>query len=372
MKKIISFIKKEIVLCVATLLAIVTAFFNPPSKAYIDFIDFKVLALLFSLMLVVAGIRSFGIFTRLIEAITKKVQSTKALEFILVFICFFSSMIITNDVALITFVPFAIEMLITIGKKKHIIYIVVLQTIAANLGSMLTPIGNPQNIFIYNKYNMSMGEFFGTTIWYALLAMVVLAICICVLPNDKVEIQKENSEKIAIPIWKLLMLAVVFALCIACVMRVLDYRIMLGVSIVFIAIVNYKLFKTADYILLLTFVAFFIMAGNIKSIDAISTKLAELVAGREIYAGIISSQFISNVPAAVLLSNFTANGRHLLVGVSIGGLGTLIASMASLISFRYYSAIEDSKKGKYFGIFTGINILFLILMMILVFVGVTK
>lgn len=364
MKAVVNFIKKEIVFIVAGVLAIATAFVVHPSKAYIDYIDFRVLALLFVLMLVVAGLRSFGIFTRIIQAMTSKVKSTRVLEILLVFSCFFSSMIITNDVALITFVPFAIELLIAIGKKKHLIYIIVLQTIAANLGSMVTPIGNPQNIFLYTRYEMSMGEFFGTTVWYALTAMVLLGVAVGCLPDDVVEVGQTPKSKNKIKEWKLLVLGIVFILCLLCVSRILDYRVMFVAAVGMILLVDYRLFAKADYMLLLTFIAFFIMTGNIKSMESISAKLAELVAGRELGAGILASQVISNVPAAVLLANFTENGKLLLAGVNIGGLGTLIASMASLISFRFYGETEEAKKAKYIGIFTVMNLLFLAVMLL--------
>lgn len=368
MNKVLGFIKKEIVFCVAGVLAIATAFVVHPSKAYLGYIDFKVLALLLSLMLVVAGLRSFGIFTKIIETLSSRIKSTRVLELLLVFICFFSSMVITNDVALITFVPFTIEMLNAIGKKNHMVYIIVLQTIAANLGSMVTPIGNPQNIFLYTRYEMGMGDFFSTMIWYAVAAMILLAVMVIILPDDKVVTDRKESIRPKYKEWKLIVLFIVFLLCIACVLRVLDYRIMFFATVVFIILVDYRLLKKADYMLLLTFVAFFILTGNIKSMESVSSKLANLVVGRELAVSVLLSQVISNVPSAVLLANFTENGKMLLTGVNIGGLGTLIASMASLISFRFYGETKGARKGKYIGIFTGINLLFLGVMLIIAWI----
>lgn len=364
-RTVLNFIKKEIVLCVAGVLAIATAFVVHPSKAYIDYIDFKVLALLFSLMLVVAGLKQMGVFTAIIKKLVGKVRTTRVIELILVFMPFFAGMVITNDVALITFVPFAIELLQMIGRSRDIVYIVVLQTIAANLGSMATPIGNPQNIFLFTAFDMNMGNFLGTMMPYVVLAMLILAVCVCVLKSETISVSEGADEEINITGWKLGILIVVFAICIACVARVLDYRVMLAIAIVGILLVDAKLFLKADYILLITFVAFFIMIGNIRSIPEISSRLSEIVQGREIAAGILSSQVISNVPAAVLLSSFTDNGRALLAGVNIGGLGTIIASMASLISFRIYGGMEGAKKGRFMGVFTALNILFLIFMVIL-------
>ena len=364
-RTVLNFIKKEIVLCVAGVLAIATAFVVHPSKAYIDYIDFKVLALLFALMLVVAGLRQMGVFTAIIRKLVAKVHTTRVIELILVFMPFFAGMVITNDVALITFVPFAIELLQMIGRSRDIVYIVVLQTIAANLGSMATPIGNPQNIFLFTAFDMNMGNFLGTMMPYVVLAMLILAVCVCVLKSETISVSEGADEEINITGWKLGILIVVFAICIACVARVLDYRVMLAIAIVGILLVDAKLFLKADYILLITFVAFFIMIGNIRSIPEISSRLSEIVQGREIAAGILSSQVISNVPAAVLLSSFTDNGRELLAGVNIGGLGTIIASMASLISFRIYGGMEGAAKGKFMGVFTALNLLFLIFMVIM-------
>ena len=326
-KTVLNFLKKEIVLCVAGVLAIATAFVVHPSKAYIDYIDFKVLALLFALMLVVAGMKEMGVFTAIIKKLVAKVKTTRVIELILVFVPFFAGMIITNDVALITFVPFAIELLQVIGRSKDIIYIVVLQTIAANLGSMATPIGNPQNIFLFTAFDMNMGNFMVTLMPYVILAMIMLAVCVCVLKSEKISISDTTEDAGKINGIKLSILAIVFAVCITCVAGVLDYRIMLLIALLGIVFVDVRLLMKADYILLITFVAFFIMIGNISSIPSVSNWLSGIVSGREMAVGIVSSQVISNVPAAVLLSGFTDNGAALLAGVNIGGLGTIIASM---------------------------------------------
>ena len=213
--------------------------------------------------------------------------------------------------------------------------------------------------------DMNMGNFLGTMMPYVVLAMLILAVCVCVLKSETISVSEGADEEINITGWKLGILIVVFAICIACVARVLDYRVMLAIAIVGILLVDAKLFLKADYILLITFVAFFIMICNIRSIPEISSRLSEIVQGREIAAGILSSQVISNVPAAVLLSSFTDNGRELLAGVNIGGLGTIIASMASLISFRIYGGMEGAAKGKFMGVFTALNLLFLIFMVIM-------
>lgn len=365
--QIFNFIKKEAVLCIAGVLAIVSAFIVKPSSAYLDYIDFRVLAILFSLMLVVAILQEMGLFRNLIVFITKRIHSARVLRLALVLVCFFSSMVITNDVALITFVPFAILLLDGIGRRQDMIYIVSLQTISANLGSMVTPIGNPQNVFLFSRYDMNMGDFVLTMLPYAVTALILLTVLTLVLPEVRVEGVKVSEEQMSIKPFKYIIPAVLFIVCILCVIRIVDFRIMLALTIVGIFIWNYRTFAKADYMLLLTFVAFFIFVGNMKQVPVINDFIAGIIDNNEIPVGVVSSQIISNVPAAVLLSGFTDNGRELLIGVNIGGLGTLIASMASLISFKLYGAEKDSKKGRYLLVFTGLNIVFLIVMFIIVY-----
>ena len=363
-RSIFNFIKKETVLCIAGVLAIASSFVVKPSAKYIEYIDFHVLAILFCLMLVVAVLQEMGIFQKIMTAITKKVHSARILRLVLVLVCFFSSMVITNDVALITFVPFGILLLDSIGRHKDLIYVISLQSIAANLGSMFTPIGNPQNVYLYSTYNMNMGEFILTMLPYTLVSLAGLVFGALIIPDSKVEsvtIEKNYSKTHT---WKYLIPAVLFVVCILCVLRVLDYRIMLILTIVGIVMWNYKLLVKADYMLLLTFIAFFVFVGNMKQIPQISNLLAKMMDGNEIMVSILSSQVISNVPAAVLLSGFADKGSELLVGVNIGGLGTLIASMASLISFKAYAAQKDAQKGKYLLVFTGLNIVFLGMMLL--------
>lgn len=370
MKRILIFLKKEIVLTISALLAVVSIFFVPPSKAYLDYIDFKTLSILFALMLVVAGFRKSGFFDLCINKLISKVKKTRALEFILVFACFFVSMLITNDVALIAFVPFAILLLNAVNAREHLIRVIVLQTIAANLGSMVTPIGNPQNLFLFTTFNMSIGDFFQTLFPYALATVFLLTLCLLFIKNkpiDSKNVESSENSALTFPLFKLIILALLFGIALLSVLRVLDYRIMLGIVVVAVAIIDFRLFAKADYILLLTFVAFFILVGNLKNIPQIHDFLSSVMNGNEFFVSLLSSQVISNVPAAVLLSGFTDNAKALLLGTDIGALGTIIASMASLISLRLYGSDKDAKKGKYFACFTIMNIIFLAFMLGLYF-----
>lgn len=362
LKNIISFIKKETVLCVAGVLAVISAFIVKPSAKYLEYIDFRVLAILFCLMLVVVVLQEMGIFKAIMTGITSRVHSARILRLVLVLVCFFTSMVITNDVTLITFVPFAVLLLDGIGRRRDLIYVISLQTIAANLGSMLTPIGNPQNVYLYSLYNMNMGEFILTMLPYAASSLALLIIFTIFIPDTGVEAVTVSKENNKLPKWKYIIPALLFVVCILCVLRILDYRIMLGITIAGIFLWNYRTFAKADYMLLLTFTAFFVFVGNMKQIPAINDFLSSVIKGNELWVSVGASQIISNVPAAVLLSGFTDKGRELLIGVNIGGLGTIIASMASLISFKAYSGEKDARKGKYMLVFTGLNIVFLAVM----------
>ena len=356
MKKVLGFVKSEIVLVISFVLAAVSCFIVTPDKGYIEYIDFKTLALLFCLMAVTSGLGSMGVFRVLAEKMLKRVKSFSLLSLLLCLLCFFSSMLITNDVALITFVPFTLIILNMINKKGKAIILVTLETVAANLGSMATPIGNPQNLYLFSKYEMSMGDFFSAILPFAALSLVLVVIFSLFTGKEKIEI---NTEKTDFSFdTKIIVYAVLFVLSLLSVFRAVDYRILLFVSLVAIVIFDRKVLKNIDYSLLLTFVFLFVFIGNLGRITVISEFLRNTVSGREIMTGIISSQVFSNVPAAILLSNFTDNVKDLLVGVNLGGLGTLIASMASLISFKLVQK-EKINTGKYILVFSLVNIAFL-------------
>lgn len=362
MRHIIHFIKNETVLSIAAALAIVSSFFVTPDAQYISYIDFRTLALLFCLMAVVAGLQKTGVFNLLAENLLKRVHSVKGLTLILVMLCFFFSMFITNDVALIAFVPFTFAVLDMLGediKKQNIIFIVVMQTVAANLGSMLTPIGNPQNLYLHGISGLSIGEFVMIMLPYTVVSFVLLAVC-SMLRKGKSNINIKFSEKRRIcGKEKTAVYTAMLALCMLTVARLIDYRITLVVVIVLTAVTDYKIFAKVDYTLLITFIAFFIFIGNMGRIPVFNNYIKSVIAGRECMTGILSSQLISNVPAALLLSGFTNNLKPLIVGVNLGGLGTLIASMASLISFKLIGRENKSIRGKYLLYFTVVNVIFL-------------
>lgn len=358
-KKIIGFIKKEAVLSAAAVLAVISMFFVHPDKAYAGYIDYRVISLLFCLMLVVSGLQSVGLFKALGAMLLKRAGSTRYLIFILVFLCFFCSMFITNDVSLITFVPFAVMLLTASGMTELLIPVIALQTIAANLGSMLTPIGNPQNLYLYSAFHISIQEFLSLMLPLTIISALLLVAAILLLKSKPIDNDAAVPDSQLDGRMHLVVYLILFLVCIACVVHIIEYPIMLIITAVVIFICDRKLFAKVDYFLLLTFVCFFIFIGNMERISAVSSLMSRLITGREAFAGIVLSQVISNVPAAILLSGFTDNYSALLYGVNIGGLGTLIASLASIISYRGYCTAPNTHKGKYILVFTIYNLIFL-------------
>lgn len=357
MKKLIQFIKNEIVLVVSLLAAVVTMFFVPPSADYIGYINFSVISLLFCLMLVVSGVMETNLFGVVSERMLFVTKSERAVTIVLVAVTFFSSMLITNDVALITFVPLTISIFGS-DRKDRLILTVVLETIAANLGSMATPVGNPQNLYIYDYFSLSIGEFFKILMPVVALSMVMITVACFTGKNNAMRGDDNIDNKIKDK-KKLALYVILFIVCMMTVLRVLDYRITLGIVVLSAVIFDRKIFKKVDYFLLLTFVAFFIFVGNLRAIPEINSALGEMINGREFIFSVMASQIISNVPAAAMLSGFTDNAAALLMGVDVGGLGTPVASLASLISMKLYSRSKNSDMKKYLLVFTVMNIIFL-------------
>lgn len=359
-----AYLKKEIVLTISLVLALVSAFVVHPDAEYMGYIDIRVLALLFCLMLLVKGFQSIGLFDLLIGKVFGRVKNSRTLSQLLILLCFFLSMLITNDVGLITFVPFAILALNLCGQQKLIIRVVVLQTIAANLGSMFTPIGNPQNLYLFSVSNLSLGEFFGTMLPLTCVSLVLLLAATLLIPAEDIAITMEEGT--AAPEKKELVgYSLLFVLNLLVVFRVISWVPALLITVAGVLLLRkYRLFAQVDYALLLTFVGFFVFVGNMGRIPAINRFIGELLAGREILVSALFSQVLSNVPAALLLSGFTDNAKALLIGTNVGGLGTIIASMASLISYKLYAASPGAKKGTYMMVFTVYNVIGLVVLLL--------
>lgn len=369
--RIKQFIKQETVLIIAAILAVISMFFVHPDAQYIDYIDLRTLAILFSLMAVMAGFRQQGVFDKICQTLLARTRNILQIMFVLVGMCFFGSMIITNDVALITFVPFTFIVLKKLDANECgalTVPIVCMQTIAANLGSMLTPIGNPQNLYLYSKSGMSMGSFITLMLPYSLLSLILLIIWIVAFSRKqkiKYTCVLESATANA-PNQKIIIMdAMLFLICLLVVFRVLHYAVAFAAVLICNLCMDRTAIKRVDYSLLLTFVAFFVFIGNLGRVPAFSEWLQNTLDGREVLVSVLASQVTSNVPAALLLSGFTTQTNGLIIGTNLGGLGTLIASMASLISYRQIARELPDKKGRYFILFTVSNVIFLALLLLL-------
>ena len=384
MNKIISFIKREPVLFAAIVLALLALIFIRPSPSLcIQAIDFRTLAILFSLMIVIKAFQSQNFLNIIAAKLLRLCKGQRGLYFLLTYLVFFISMFVTNDVALLTFVPITLLIFSRIGIPA--LTIVVLETLAANLGSCVTPMGNPQNLYLFSYYGFSAKDFFLLTAKIALPSFLILGAIILFITRKKHARQGEQPQQ---PLqgnvlqtqmsfltvdFRTFFYIADFILCLLTVFHIVNYLIMLGFTIVVMLVCNFRLFKKVDYSLLLTFCGFFIFTKSLSTVQAFSDFINSMLSTplKTYITGIITSQVISNVPAALLLSGFTTNGDMLLLGVNVGGLGTLIASMASVISFKLYSSSEEGRSPagkKYFGVFTGYNIVLLIVLALVVFV----
>lgn len=361
-EKIITFIKKELLLFISLVLALVSSFFSMPK---LEYIDFKVLVLLFNLMVVVAAFKQLKVLDSFATSLLSKCTSYRSICFTLIFLTFFSSMIVTNDVALITFVPLTL----IIGSKIKInpFKIIILQTIAANLGSSLTPMGNPQNLFIYSFFEINPLEFFKITLPLVVFSILLLIAMIFKSDNNTYSFTVEtikisNLKKFAIYLFLLLIILL-------SVFHVIDYKITFILTIITVFLLDKNLFKSVDYSLLLTFIGFFIFIGNISSMDYIRNFMAAILSSSKstYFSSIIVSQGISNVPATILISGFTPYYKELLLGVNIGGLGTLIASLASVISYKLYIKEYPENSGKFLRSFTLYNLCGLLILVPLIY-----
>lgn len=371
MKRVLRFIKEEVVLTIALVLAVISMFWVIPDKAYLGYIDFHTLAVLFSLMCVMSGLQRMGVFQWIAEALLSRVKGSLPLIIILMLLCFFFSMFITNDVALITFVPFTFIVIKHVGeeqRKKLMVPVVVMQTIAANMGCMMTPIGSPQNLYLYGRAGLSLGEFMLLLFPYVAFSLLLLLGWAWIYGRKNsvpLKISFEESTDLKGRGKALWVYMILFLLCLLTVLRAVPYIWTLIIVLAAIVILDKGVLLKVDYALLITFAGFFIFIGNMGRIPAFCSFLQGLMAGHETFTTIAACQVMSNVPATILLSSFTENFRELVVGANIGGLGTLIASMASVISFKFIAHEEPDGKGKYFLYFTVANVCFLAALVIL-------
>ena len=323
----LNFFKKETIFSISLILAIVSCFFVLPNRGYLDYINWETILLLFIIMLIVEILKNLSVFEILVRKLLNKVKNTRALVLFLVFTCFFSSIFITNDVSLIIFVPFTLLALKKVDRLDLIIFTVSLETIAANVGCMVLPIGAPHNIVMYTVSHIPFESFFLILLPYIIVAVIFLIILSLFIPNDDVRMPKLSKIEI-------------------------DRKDFLK-----------RVFLGIDYFLLLTFIALFILIGNLENIPFLNLLFKKWIIGNEVLWGVLASQFISNVPAAILLSGFSTNYEAIIVGINIGGLGTLIASMANLISYKILVREHDELKMRYLIVFTVLNVILLIVLL---------
>lgn len=373
-------VRKDPVLVVAVVLALCSCAAVPPDAAYAEYVDPRTIGMLFSLMTIMCGLSRLGVFRIACRHLLSVVRGPRRLALALTLLAFFSSMLITNDVALVTFVPFALLALRTLDSPRHACFTVVMMTIAANLGSMLTPVGNPQNLYLYSVSHMRIGEFVLLMLPYAAASLVLLVAAIALFgkipertrtsatrgakPDDNEHADKipqlaTDADDPAPSPLRVLPWAALFVLALLSVAHILPYQAIVVATIAVALIADRRALAHVDYALLVTFIAFFVFVGNVGRIEMVSAALAQLIDGHELAVSVIASQVLSNVPAAILLSGFTSNFAALIVGTNLGGLGTLIASMASLISYKQVALVLPREKGRYFMLFTMWNVAFL-------------
>ena len=360
MAHLLKFIKKNTVFCIAGVAAIITCFLVPPDIQYLEYFDFKTLVCLFITLAVVCALRNIWFFTIIARKLVRFSGNLRGLFLMLIFITFLGSMLIANDMALITFLPLGYFALTVAKQEKYMAYLFVLQNISANLGGMLTPFGNPQNLYLYSYYNIPAFEFCKIMFLPFLLAVFLLVISVFAVKPIKISITENFGEKLKIR--KTVIYLLLFCITLLVVFRIVPILIGFAVVTAVIFIFDREALLSVDYYLLGTFFFFFIFAGNLARIDEVNRFFSFLIQKDSFLVPVFSCQLISNVPTAILLSHFTTNYKALLLGVNIGGTGTLISSLASLITFSEYGVLYPNKKKLYFGVFTLMNVVFLVIM----------
>lgn len=369
--KLLKFIRSEIVLFISAVLAVVSVFIIPPDREYAGYINYKTICILFALMAVMEGFKKTGVFSTVSGILLERAKGIRTVVLILVYLCFFLSMFITNDVSLITFVPLSIAVLSMAGesvKKRLLVPVIVIQTVAANLGSMIFPMGNPQNLYLYGISGMKLWKFILLLLPYTGIAFAVITLwSVFICKNVSSEIKIPQTER-NLSLRQINIYSGLFVICVLSVAGIVHYIAAMVFVVAVILICDRKIFRTIDYSLLLTFIFLFVFIGNMGRVDAVDNFLKGITNGNEFIVSVLASQIISNVPCAILLSGFTDNYQALIAGTNIGGLGTLIASMASLISFKNAAKECPEMKGRYFVYFTVSNILLLLLFVLIYFI----
>lgn len=357
---VIGFVKKEVVLSVAIVAMIITMFFVPIDKEYVEYFEYKTLIALFCMLAVVAGLKSTNIFELVSKKLIGLFKTRRAVIYCLVYGTYLFDMIVANDMSLITFLPLTYLVLHKTNNDKYLAFTFIMQTIAANMGGMITPYGNPQNLYLFSFYEIAIPEFFKALLLQSITVAVMLFVCVLFVKNEPLTLK--NEEKFEIKKKELAVYAILFVIVILSIFRVVPHVVTLALVILAVLIVDRKRFKYVDYALLATFCVFFVFSGNMARIDAVKELISVIVEKNTLIAGVVSCQFISNVPTAIFLSKFTQNWQDLLIAVNIGSLGIIISSLASLITLKEYLKHQPEGLKKYMIKFTLLNTTFLVVL----------
>ncbi len=358
--KVLRFIKKNTVFCIAAIAAATTCIFVPPDKVYLEYFDWKTLSCLFLTLAVVCALRNIKFFTILARKLVTMAGNLRSLFLLLIIITFIGSMIIANDMALITFLPLGYFALSVTKQEKYMAYLFVLQNVSANLGGMLTPFGNPQNLYLYSYFHIPTGEFCKIMLPAFLLSVFLLIVACIPIKPIKFSLKESFGEKLNVN--KAILYGVLFLLSILIVFRIIPFMVGLIIIPIILFFIDRDSLKMVDYTLLGTFFFFFIFSGNLARLDSVNILISSLLEKDTLIVSVLSCQFISNVPSAILLSRFTSDYAALLLGVNIGGTGTPIASLASLITFSEFRLLYPKQTKKYLCIFVAVNITFLVVL----------
>ncbi len=358
-----TFAKKNPVLTIALFAALISAIAVPPDGQYLGYFDFKTLTCLFTTLAVVCALKNIYFFRIISSKIVEIFKTTRSAIIALVYITFIGSMLIANDMALITFLPLGYYVITSTDNHKHLAFTFIMQNIAANLGGMLTPFGNPQNLYMYNYFNIPNGEFVKIMLLPFLISVALMTICCMFVKCEPLVIGR--SYEATLDTGRTAVYLALFAVSIIIVFGIIPYWLGLIIIVASLIFLDRDALKSVDYPLLFTFCAFFVFAGNVARIPAVINLVGGLVNKHPLLFGTLSCQVISNVPSAILLSHFTDNYQQLLVAVNIGGTGTLIASLASLITFRHYLKNDSDNIKIYLKKFTLYNFGFLAILLII-------
>ena len=387
-QRVLTFLRSETILIVATLLAIISCFIVPPDGQYGGYVHVSTISQLVCLMLVVVGFQRIGVFRIIGASLLHRVHTARGVVLTFIALTFISAMFITNDVALLTFVPFALAVLVMAHMEDKAIIVCALMTVAANTGSMLTPVGNAHNLYFKALTGMSTGHFLRIMAPYSILAAVLLVVVTCVvfrgrriaefdgmdskgfergvLAPDPTRHQPDEIKVTGYGAgyggWRAIVYTGVFVVCVLAVSDMVPLWVMCAVTFVAMVVCDRGSFRHADWALPLTFIMFFVFIGNMKRVPEFAGIAQAFVGQHPLEVSIISSQIISNVPASLLLSGFCDQWVPLIIGTNIGGMGTLIASMASLITYKNYTRQYPRQKGRYLGVYTAVSVMFLLLM----------